>query len=396
MKRRQLVCALGSAPIFSLLSACGGSSDNVESATEASPAPESASSERTYTYGAILPDEATRAKIPVSYASAGDARDLPAASDLRSRGWLPPIGDQGSLGSCVAWTWAYATTSFLVAKAERTGGAQQIASPADLYAKLLALKTIACGEGTYPEDAKTILVNEGVVSERESPYSQSCARPSVSGSFRLTGAQPIHPFNEVLIKRELANERVVPLAMLVGKTFLGQRGGVIQSMGPNPYAHAVTIVGHDDSKQAFLIMNSWGTGWGEQGFAWVSYEAIRSAQPFAHSVAGASREPGQQQSGAVSFQDCVASYFDVYSQNSRALRFDYRLTEPVTILLSAFFFNDVLAVPVTARNYVAQQGYEYFGGFPANYQFPGGRYTLALRVRRKDGSEVVIHGNARV
>lgn len=45
--------------------------------------------------------------------------------------------------------------------------------------------------------------------------------------------------------------------------------------------HAVTAVGYDDKarirsdKGALLVRNSWGTGWGEQGFGWLPYAYIR-------------------------------------------------------------------------------------------------------------------------
>ena len=35
--------------------------------------------------------------------------------------------------------------------------------------------------------------------------------------------------------------------------------------------HCITIVGYDDSKQAWLIRNSWGTGWGMEGYCWFQY-----------------------------------------------------------------------------------------------------------------------------
>jgi hypothetical protein len=35
--------------------------------------------------------------------------------------------------------------------------------------------------------------------------------------------------------------------------------------------HAVLLVGWDDARQAWLIKNSWGTGWGIGGYAWVGY-----------------------------------------------------------------------------------------------------------------------------
>jgi cathepsin L len=36
--------------------------------------------------------------------------------------------------------------------------------------------------------------------------------------------------------------------------------------------HAVIIVGWDDRKYAWLVRNSWGTGWGEKGYMWIGYD----------------------------------------------------------------------------------------------------------------------------
>ena len=35
--------------------------------------------------------------------------------------------------------------------------------------------------------------------------------------------------------------------------------------------HAVLAVGYDDATQRFIVMNSWGTGWGMQGFFTIPY-----------------------------------------------------------------------------------------------------------------------------
>jgi hypothetical protein len=35
--------------------------------------------------------------------------------------------------------------------------------------------------------------------------------------------------------------------------------------------HCVIVVGYDDAKQAWLIRNSWGTGWGTDGYGWFGY-----------------------------------------------------------------------------------------------------------------------------
>ncbi|MEZ4955452.1 MAG: C1 family peptidase [Saprospiraceae bacterium] len=42
----------------------------------------------------------------------------------------------------------------------------------------------------------------------------------------------------------------------------------------NSGGHAMTIVGYDDGKNAFRIVNSWGTNWGDNGFAWVDYSLM--------------------------------------------------------------------------------------------------------------------------
>jgi C1A family cysteine protease len=35
--------------------------------------------------------------------------------------------------------------------------------------------------------------------------------------------------------------------------------------------HAVLVTGYDDSQQRFLVRNSWGTGWGKDGYFTIPY-----------------------------------------------------------------------------------------------------------------------------
>jgi C1A family cysteine protease len=36
------------------------------------------------------------------------------------------------------------------------------------------------------------------------------------------------------------------------------------------------IAGYDDGRNAFLVMNSWGTSWGDKGFIWIDYHFFSS------------------------------------------------------------------------------------------------------------------------
>jgi hypothetical protein len=52
--------------------------------------------------------------------------------------------------------------------------------------------------------------------------------------------------------------------------------------------HAITIIGYDDSKRAFRMVNSWGPNWGDNGFIWLSEDFVRdwALEGWAHIAPG--------------------------------------------------------------------------------------------------------------
>jgi C1A family cysteine protease len=65
----------------------------------------------------------------------------------------------------------------------------------------------------------------------------------------------------------------------IDDAFYQLKANVYDQQGGKSYGgHAMTIVGYDDNrvsprgdKGAFKLLNSWGTGWGDRGYGWVSY-----------------------------------------------------------------------------------------------------------------------------
>lgn len=49
------------------------------------------------------------------------------------------------------------------------------------------------------------------------------------------------------------------------------RSGVFNEKDAGMVNHVVLLIGWDDTKQAWLIKNSWGEEWGEKGFGWIKY-----------------------------------------------------------------------------------------------------------------------------
>lgn len=66
-----------------------------------------------------------------------------------------------------------------------------------------------------------------------------------------------------------------PLVSLVcaDNAFEAYKGGVFNERNKSQVTHAVVIVGWDDSKRAWLIQNSYGEQWGEQGFMWIEWDS---------------------------------------------------------------------------------------------------------------------------
>ncbi len=46
------------------------------------------------------------------------------------------------------------------------------------------------------------------------------------------------------------------------------------------FRHAMVIVGFDDKIQCFLVRNSWGTSWGDQGYCYIPYKYIENSELF--------------------------------------------------------------------------------------------------------------------
>ncbi len=54
--------------------------------------------------------------------------------------------------------------------------------------------------------------------------------------------------------------------------FLGSE--VYSSDQPATGMHAMALVGYDESRQAFRLINSWGRTWGDGGYAWLAYDTF--------------------------------------------------------------------------------------------------------------------------
>jgi hypothetical protein len=75
------------------------------------------------------------------------------------------------------------------------------------------------------------------------------------------------------IQNALINYGPLVLCMRFHQDFYYYRGGIYEhKWGDIAGGHVVTIIGYDDNNQCWIVKNSWGTSWGEDGYYRISYE----------------------------------------------------------------------------------------------------------------------------
>ena len=211
--------------------------------------------------------------------------------------FAPDRKDQGQQGSCVAWSSTYAARTIIEAASSGQSGNSSAFSPAFVYNQI---GLDGC-QGSYIQRAMEFMTEKGVVTFNAFPYTdQACSRqPSrdlmnaaaqnkMHGFTRLTDGDNINGINIRAVKEHLAKDAPVVIGMMVGGSFMQSMMGKElweptdedrSQMGFG--GHAMCVIGYDDRKQAFQIMNSWGPQWGNNGVAWVRYpdfkEFVREA-----------------------------------------------------------------------------------------------------------------------
>ncbi|MCL1817704.1 MAG: C39 family peptidase [Spirochaetaceae bacterium] len=213
------------------------------------------------------------AAIPSATARAGQTA-LPAQVDLSAK--FPRPGHQGTQNSCVAWATAYAVKSFQENQKRNWGSNSNDTtfSPSFVYNQINKGKDA----GSTIPDALELVKTQGAATLKTMPYGDYLQQPGTQARqeaalFKAESYERLDGTNIAALKAVLAAGNPIIVGMQTFENFLAYSGGVYASAtGANLGGHAMVIVGYDDAKSAFRIMNSWGDRWGENGFVWYSYK----------------------------------------------------------------------------------------------------------------------------
>jgi len=226
--------------------------------------------------------------------------ELPGAVDMTAD--MPPVGDQGRQNSCVAWAAGYYDKTH-VEYIEHWYGLgdhtwtldvpQHQISPAFIYNQINA----GSDAGASILDAQIMLCDQGACMLSDFPYHDNdyVTWPSESAythaiTYRGYDSYGISITSDVginQVKYVLAANTTCVLGINIYPNFDHIENydtvyTVHDKSGRSRGGHAICIVGYDDNKQtadgpgAFRLVNSWGAGWGNHGYCWMSYYAVKT------------------------------------------------------------------------------------------------------------------------
>jgi len=219
---------------------------------------------------------------------------LPGTFDLRATGMVTPVRNQGACGDC----WAFATMGSLESNMLMAGAGTYNFSENHLNVRS-GFDIGAC-KGGNASMATAYLIRwgnadgfaAGPVFETDDPYTSTTAT-SVSGlSPRFHHQETLYLPNRAsyidntVWKTALQQYGALDVAFYVNTgnaAYWNSSTAAYYYSGSSGSNHEVTIVGWDDNYSAsnfsttppgngaYIVKNSWGTGWGKQGYFYLSY-----------------------------------------------------------------------------------------------------------------------------
>lgn len=193
--------------------------------------------------------------------------DVPTSMDWRAMGAVTAIKDQGQCGSCWAFSAVAAvegitqiTTSMLISLSEQelidcnTGGSSQ-----------------GC-EGGNMDDAFGFIVQNGLTTEANYPYqgSDGTCNTDMEGNnaASISSYEDVPTNNEQALMQAVANQPISVYIDASDPSFQSYSSGIYTGDCGTTLDHGVVVVGYgeDNGMNYWLVKNSWGSQWGEEGF----------------------------------------------------------------------------------------------------------------------------------
>ena len=141
-------------------------------------------------------------------------------------------------------------------------------------------QSLGC-RGGYPDKAfQYIADNDGLSPDSDYIYEAtdgSCSpERATSRAGKISGYENVPANDEAALMKAVANQPVSVVIDAGGAGFQFYNSGVFMGECGTEMNHAVTVVGYGESSDGikyWLVKNSWGPGWGEDGYVRIQRES---------------------------------------------------------------------------------------------------------------------------
>jgi C1A family cysteine protease len=198
-----------------------------------------------------------------------------ATVDWRDKGAVTPVKDQGSCGSC----WAFSSTGSLEGAYFNAKGSLLSFSEQQLVDCAKGIKYLDFGcNGGMMDNAFKYWEDYGAMLESDYPYKAKdgdCAYNAALGKVNTNSYVDVTPKSADDLETAI-NKGPVSVAIQANQiVFQSYKGGIIADDGKcgTNLDHGVLAVGYgnENGTQYFIIKNSWGSSWGESGYVRLAY-----------------------------------------------------------------------------------------------------------------------------
>ncbi|KAJ4955514.1 hypothetical protein NE237_012297 [Protea cynaroides] len=192
--------------------------------------------------------------------------DVPTSMDWRKKGAVTPIKNQGGCGCC----WAFSAVAAVEGMTKIKTG--QLVSLSEQELVDCDSTNYGCNGGSMDEAYQFILQNGGLTTESNYPYEEmdgTCNEETTADHEAIiTGYKDVPPSNEQQLLMAVAYQPVSVAIEGSGDAFKSYSSGIFTGDCGTNLDHAVTVIGYgeEDGTKYWLVKNSWGTDWGENGY----------------------------------------------------------------------------------------------------------------------------------
>ncbi|MFZ3555115.1 C1 family peptidase [Streptomyces sp. BH055] len=223
-------------------------------------------------------ESAHQSNVAAAEQATAESVGAPAAFDLRNIGGLnytTPVKNQGNCGSCVAFG-SVATMEHVTRYGYRAPYLPVDLSEAQAFYCYGREAGRNCANGWFPEPLHDKARDSGITIDAYFPYTagdQDCSKLNADWTNRLVKVRSWEQVNNpALMKQNIAAYGSITACFYVYQDFYSYSSGVYRHTAGNLLGgHCVTLVGYDDAQSCWIAKNSWGPGWGEQGFFRIGY-----------------------------------------------------------------------------------------------------------------------------